>query len=550
MALITHSDGSEKTEKQQQSFTGSSAGAPSGPGSYAAEEQFATESTSSLFRMLSRLESPSGLTDAAMEYVNNLEKLVAAKARGRKPSPLDVNITRLTSPLGVTVFEYQNWAIPVMLHDALNSPENEPDSVALQEIMNNYLARRSSTEPLSLMCSATVIPEDYAKVEVMACSIVNALAVVSGMDGTLNTQLLSGNQFILDSRMGSVQQFYAQNCPHGVPARNEFGLLLSVLPANQDRSKRRGGRNNYFNSYQTNPIPLGCITGYVEMVNSEQQGKMGPLFTPLIHISDIISPVMSLQTAILMICLFSEVTTRGRLYMRQFDQYNKNLPNLGSLISNESQTPPTLEFLESPARRDWFMTNFTTDPAVVLDVVDGRFRIPGLELFAMTDMNKVLLNEFSKLVDTPLALDQVANPLYTDYIGVVPDGTTLIDSRYIDYMKLMVNYAAESTKFGSLQHRYTTDDPHTRLQLLQQAAPIKVLYNCVTVELRPSLLGQVQQILRNNMTIVQGAMGGQVSIPLGQMVADWAAYSKGSVGFGAAPTVGTTSFTNNIYNWR
>jgi len=503
--------------------------------------------------LLTLSEAPTGLSEQGKEYVKTLDARIKAMAAEHK---LDVTSTQLASPAGIVLYECNNLIYPVIMHEAINLPSDTPDTAILRDAILTYRNRRPGA-PTTRQISSTVIhPSDYNRVEIMACTIMNTF-IYADQANSLTAEGLGGIKLSLDTSMSKVAELLNRWSPKTIPARAEFGITLSIVPNNyRPGSNRQVG---FFEQYQSEMRDVAVATGYVEFLDFQKTHPVSgaKMYAPIVHISDIVSQIPSLQMTMVMICLFADLTfNNDAFWQSQFMQFSKDQPNIGNLLTDMSQQPAVPEFVENPARLNWFLNSFLAPPVLVVDIVDGMPRAPGIELFSMPDQSPHLVAEFEKLVGATLIPQGLATRvLYNEFLGIVPVGKDgkLADSRNLDYLTLMVNFNHEPNRVNPfLQRHEGPDSSKMRVQALQQFYPaLQIMYNSSVICPNPDLLRQVQAILRDHVTIISSIAGNPATINLSSVVQEWDAYSRNRASFGANMGVGqpSTSFVKSLYSW-
>lgn len=551
MALSMNNEFGDDQTQSQQTFAGTS-----GPGSAGGQNEAFSGSEKpygpSLINLISQAEAPASLTESGRAYVEALEKLVRQKASSRN---LNIKITRLdTLAVPSILFECNGQVIPVLVpgpNSGLN--EDTPPMVALRDIMNVYW-ERNKPERAKTTSAVSIDDNSYGPgyVEAMACGIINIFHT-NTIAQQIDLTALKQQRLHIDTSLSAVTQYFQAWSPHAVMPRTEFGFVLSAVPQNYNPNNK-ASKGSFYDSMVSGLIPLAAVSGYVELINENRTSQAGtPLFTPVVHISEVSTQIPSLRMLELLICIFSNLSVSRRFWQRQFENFAENEPNIGNMIFDGTKTPPEPYRVSSLIELDAFLRNSISDPCIVMDVVDGRFRIPGIEMFAMQDKQQLLLTELGGLINTELPKSQVSAALWSEYIGVFADNNAIpTDSRYLDYLRLMVNNKHQSPAVLPFATRIPDADPKARVQALRNFYPtLRVTNNCTTVTFNPALLKFIQDIIAPAISVSSTMADGQSSVNLSEWTNRWRAYGTAATfGTAAAPGgFGMTSFQSGVYNW-
>lgn len=445
-----------------------------------------------------RFDTPSSLTEEAKQYLNRLIAIVHEK---------DGAITTMnifTDMLEATVFidSSKSWARPIIF----TNPMYLTSEVPIAESIPALIEKLKTQTRYKVLESIIVTPEDYLKVDNMARIITNGFIITSGLVGTDITMAhISGMECTVSTNMHRVRAFMDMHSPHGVRARDDIGFV--VYAQRPEEKKRRYGMNEQ----PVNPRGIIGVTGFTEFIpaGSGFMVQNNMKFIPIIRITEIIStvPHKNLLPLIMLIATEKFIVQMG--YLKAFQDYTKDRPNIGALIPDNDGNPWHAKDVN--ARND-FISNCLLPPYLAIDVVEGRSRIPGIDKLIYNP--GACVKEASIFFGTPAS--SMTNPvqkIWPEYLGFFHDGTGIRDGRFIDYLRLAVDFK----DIGRIREFLIKKDlPQARVNEIINIGynEYKPVYKCLTAVLHSQYLSEMSRALMGcptklNLTYEQddGGMG-------------------------------------------
>jgi len=238
--------------------------------------------------------------------------------------------------------------------------------------------------------------------------------------------------------------------PHGIPARCDIGLVCY---------RTYGSQRHQSQKYQAKKS-LFAVSAYTEFVpDSYASGK--PILTPLIHITDIVTSIPMAGIIPLVQAVCAEVFCAYRHWQSPYMKIQKGLVNIGNLIIDPKTNKP--KAITNEKELMYMFNEHFSAPALVMDITEGRARIPSITMFANTSMYRTLSNIFKKFFcvthNDPLEIigkNPSQSIIGTSNVSNIIKESDYIDSRYIDYLN-MVNALGYDDRVSQLFMKYVLD---------------------------------------------------------------------------------------------
>jgi hypothetical protein len=500
-----------------------------------------------LSELLSTVGSLSPLSKRGHEY---FEAIKAAMLKPENQRVLPINITTLNSPQDALALECDGKVVILIPKEVLPSNTNDvfPSSVAFQSAVNSYFSISGKTDH-KILEIILVIPEDYEYVEKMIRGLLNIFQVVHNPKfGSFNIQSMRSSKFAISTNYKDVADFLDRTYPHKCIPRNDFGFVLYELSNN--RSEREIYQNMESSVVRT---PIACVTGYVEpmQINQQYQGGMTK-FLPLVHITNIQSLIPDIRLCAALIPLASDIFLKGGLWRTQFEQYSKDAPNIGALFRNRETGQP--DFVENYTRLQEVLNTFFEPPALAIDVVDGVYRIPGIEKFsipnASAEVNKLF---FDFIGQTPTVAEQsivFATPRFQEFIGTVMYKSKIGDSRWCDYLNTIVHHSSELGYVAGMLQR--SIDPKVRVEQIRRFyGSFEVLFSNMVCEISLQAIMAMQEAVRSCVQIITSTLTPNANVvDLSSFLQQGHMFAQGNpytLGWGQNNTINYGNPIANIY---
>lgn len=416
--------------------------------SYQSHEQAPTQtkrSVDTIFNIAEQSAFLNSLSKEGEKYIAELKQSLKVLLENARVNA-KIDVVPLNSPQGVyvAIFDHKIYAIVMEENTVLNGGDtfrNANNSVtahlvkAIQDsIMKQYpghtfygymIVDRSSYDRAGILAS-------YLFSILIRWNEFNERSTIESM-----TKDVMGNEgtlifdFSYDTGLNSKQNEYYRYAerldPHGVHARADVGINVYI----RVKDRVNPGAFNVQNKVK-HLCSIGLYTTFVYMTAPDGTVKA----IPIVHISEILSPIISPNMIWLALAVaHNEVYGPNHVWMKQFQLGMK--PNLGNLF-NDAQTGEPVE-LKSIEELSNFCNKQLSGPLLVLDVVEGRSRIPGIEFFSVEDNSQTetvrgFINRFAG------NRNPYTGPLQCKLIEQTFAGRTHLgndeykDTRYLDYL--------------------------------------------------------------------------------------------------------------------
>lgn len=491
---------------------------------------------------------PMSMSEGATKYIDALKKYYAEH---QNPEFRSIRVTSLPQLPGVFMVEYNSRVAPLIMHEVVGMQlsDNSPDTVVMQQATSVYAryVLNNINAQFTLLPAVVVHPSDYRKVEIMGSVLSMALANIAGQESIAST-VLRNEPLIISINQNEVMPFIERLSPHGIPGRHDIGFKLSLAPQNMNYQSKQ----EIFANWKNEVEDIAAVTAYTEIVTGPVDPMTGiPKFVPVIHITDVVSRIQDIRMYVILVSLAAEIFVRQGLWEHQFTRFKKDEPNLGSLV-NDPNTKD-LMFIDSAPALKSFIYTYMTPPVMVVDTLDGRWRIPETELTVLSasaefnDLKRqALASCFSDLCSS-LSLDQANNlmpfiPYAFENTGLASIGGELMDTREIDYLRLATNWKSEVGTAALLMQRAFGAKPSERFDLQKRFYSDAVaLYNNNIIRVDLTAIGAIQAEIARNITLDRTSWSpSMANIDLTGAIADTRKFLSGPGGLG----VNGGAFTN------
>lgn len=448
------------------------------------------------------LKNSVSATAFSEEGTNYVKKLLERLNARKNILPADLQVINLSYPPESLAFVCLGKAI-ILIFSETNSQHVDRPVFELSEEAIRTLQRTCGGK-VEVRNTIVVAPQDYARADQMSVEIVGELQGVldrSIIDASLESFRNSDLTIVTDRNW--CDNYLATHDPHGVKDRDS--LIMAVCVSN------RRNRNNMYDS-QGNPIQtnedlqtLAVISGYVDFMITNQLNitRTGYLYMPVVHISRIVSSVQNEKFILLYISVAIERWITNGGWRAQFDDIGNFSPNIGNLTTDPATAAP--KAVTNATERDQFINENCTAPLPVIDVVNGRARIPSLERYAMPEIwSQAILASCNSFLQGRGAVPNVqpTSVIYTDYTGNFQSANTSSyqDSRWIDYLNVMI-HSKDPNRCAKLLVKQP--DPLSEFRVIKEYGPeVNPLYLRQVVCIVPEVSSCLASAIRNAVNIV------------------------------------------------
>ena len=411
--------------------------------------------------MVRRYSNEGILDAAASDYLQNVRKVLEDPAH-----TLQIKTTKLSD--NTFAFSSGKYSVVMMIDTALSAQYGELiREVSLNEASRAF--RESFGKEQHLINIICINKFSYNKYPQAAAYITRTLSakVDKGVANFTVSDFTS--QFVLniDTDTVTVRNFMEQHSPNAVSC-NSFGFVANL----GQQSQARPGQTQNLDNVQ----PFFGVTSYVEFIREPAMPGTPVKFTPVIHITEIVSVIPTAEILSMAIPIAAEVFITNGLWKQPFINLNdKNGINIGNLIMDANKKPwratSELELVE-------FFQKHIGAPLLCLDIIGGTASIPGIQKFAKDQFHASLVSDLSRFLETDPHQFQmpIAKTIFSEVTGIAEvsrdlSPTGLIDSRELNYLfavaKIGHNQSVEKLK-------YRFPDPGSRMENIRESMGIPV----------------------------------------------------------------------------
>jgi len=442
------------------------------------------------------------------EYLSKLRKILEDPA-----CKIKISCRRLEN--GAFAFNSQNAGIVLIFSNSFDFNVN--DIISMKKIEKTSDNFKRDFPNLKLINIIVVNEIDFDKYVQMAAHITNVLQSVSPVYSGVSEMKISDlrqYKIIIDTDANSVKDFYRKNYPHTTIPRCDIGFKVSI--GIKKNSYMGGGGYDSFDSVQ----PLFAVAGYTDFIEENVMPGSPLKFTPIVHISDVLSVIPSAKMFSMALPIAAEIFIGNGLWKAQYFNPAKGSANIGNLILDSKTNKPWSP--KSQNEITGFFNQYINPPFITMDIAEGKARIPGIEKLLLNNVeeNSKIIKEMAEFLEVkPDQIPQnIANVSYAEIIGYVTvekeisqDG--IIDSRYFDYLNL-VKWLGYQQKFEAFKFRYV--DPLKRADAISEIAnftkthiSFTVMIDSMFAKATGTRIGQMLSFYNPSMNVIPTVSFGQ-----------------------------------------
>jgi hypothetical protein len=451
--------------------------------------------TSSLADFAKFYDAPSGISEAGRQFLNDMsEDLHNGVKNSRTPFWNNIEIVQLSQPNDTHAVICNNRAVIYIMAES-NINNNDYPVIHSEKLAVEDLHRiKPEVVVLQVIC---ISPDDYIRAKDFAAATRN-LFVAAFNTNKINIQNLINTSISISDNPRDYELAYSRLCPHAVPLRHDLTATIyiqSKQPWQQNvNNMMQPEKNQYWlAAEQQARVPLAVIGGYVEYVRNNALLSGDIRYIPVIHITEINSSIVADE----MLPIFLILGVKRFLLSNIWESYYRsnsidvhgNRVNIGYLFPDGNGGRCDIKTDESfnQTMRAQF------DPAqVVLDVVEGRFKLPGMWKLASNDpvVAQSLINDYMQFFNNAIAPYSGGQPYCisdSQYRGFYMYGNKVLDTAYIDYMAEYARHPEDVMKCEKLLLRKA--NPMLAIADQKQFEPdLKLLYRADVIALNPNFV--------------------------------------------------------------
>lgn len=235
---------------------------------------------------------------------------------------------------------------------------------------------------------------------------------------------------------------------HGVAPYHMYGCTVDICMDSRAKDRRRYDIKE--DDLEWSPLfTIGAITEILDYPDEDRPN------IPVITITGYEGTFLSVKMLPLVLAVAYEIFISQGLWLEPFKNYGEKGRNLGQLYPDENGQPSRIK---SRADMKEFLRNFVGDPILAIDVQHGHFTFPGFDILADGSLTR-LRKELEDLTNGELIdlVDPVVEQ-FEYYTGTVADGDQIVDSRSIDYFRIVDQHMDDRLRSRFLNYPQQADD--------------------------------------------------------------------------------------------
>jgi hypothetical protein len=452
-------------------------------------------------RFLNMLGSTMVIDEGANTFINRIEQtLTDPKLR---PIGGGIKIQQLRNPGGCFVVTAGKFGIILIMAAMVQGEYPKLAVAAEREAAQCFPLQFPDTELVDVI---VVSQADYAKVNVFSrylYAVLDACVHNKNADITNNLLRQNGNIFTISDNAIDFENFMNSYDPHGVPLRHDLTLTLYVSNRDQPVQQVRTEVDKAYGIHNFGRREVAAVSGYVEFVRDINSTTYR--FLPVIHISDIKAAIPVFGLGLVMIYLAEKRWIKEGMWKEMYRRHIAANPtgkvvNIGALVPGDlSQTGETTRFLvKNDFEFNQFVSVALAHPQLVVDVNEGRAKIPGFEKFFGSNIShSAIVEDFNRFYGKPV-LKEGMKPC--DRMDIFWRGTyqyagRLCDTQHIDFLNEFDRHPTDAAALENLCYKY--DSPELRYeQQSKWEKDIVNLYLTQVVSINPEILVMVHNDMR------------------------------------------------------
>lgn len=459
----------------------------------------AAPDVSSLADFAKLYDAPSGISDAGRQFLTDLsEDLTNSVKNSRSAFWNGIRIIQLSQPNDTHAVVCNGHAVIFIMAES-NISSNDYPVIHSERLAVDAL---HTTDPAVIVLQVIVIsPDDYTRGKEFASATRN-LFVAAFNKNKITVANLANTMISISDNPKDYELAYAKLCPHAVPLRHDLTCTIYIQSkqpwqqGNMGNMMMQPEQNGYWlAAEQQARIPLAVIGGHTEMVRNNALLNGDIRILPIIHIDDINSSIVADEMLPVFIMLavkrFLLSSTWENYYRSNSIDAHGNRVNIGYLFPDGNGGRCEIKTDESFTQT--IRAQF--DPAqVVLDVVEGRFKLPGMWKLASNEpavMKSVIDDYVAFFKGSNIMPYSAPNPYFisdVQYRGFYMYGSKTLDTAHIDYMAEYARHPEDVMKCEKLLLRKA--NPLLAVADQKQFEPdMKLLYRTDVMALNPDFIG-------------------------------------------------------------
>lgn len=320
------------------------------------------------------------------------------------------------------------------------SPSSERIADAIQE------ARRVIPGEVHVVTALLYHERDMYLAMNMANHIVTVLNTYSNPEirNVGVEQLTADLDWVVDPSVIAAEEFVASQMPTKIRPPADFGFVFGVRRnrGRNDYGRYRDGRDDVDNVER-----LIGVTAYTEFLGPWKDRDGTYKFQPVIHGAITASPLMLPIVENLALAWLVQQGIMDRGWEQSFKRFTSdNGQNIGTLIKDPEDRTKLFRVKNMDQFDDMMRLNFF-EPMLVMDVMDGYYRIPSRLCYANrgTNDSNLVVADAARFFDVgvPDLDNEPSRVIAKEYVGTYGEGEHLTDSRKFTYLEMAKRGAPE-----------------------------------------------------------------------------------------------------------
>lgn len=256
-------------------------------------------------------------------------------------------------------------------------------------------------------------PADYPLVTKMAQHLARTFVTMARPQAyRMTLKQLTFDSYTVTTNLENVRSILATYTPTAGLPPVEFGLAIYSKPTVKHPQRLLAAVGGYTRFHSSTP-------------NGEEAPAIGITRTPIVTITQIVTPTPSVDMGIFAISLAAQNFVLNGGWMKQFRDQSKERPDIGNLAFSSADDPAI-------ASLEMFVASKLNPPRLAIDIVDGMPRLAGLERISVNDINEDVAS-FLGLESSQVTPDITNSRSYVQFIGELEDGS---DTRSQTFLEL------------------------------------------------------------------------------------------------------------------
>lgn len=414
--------------------------------------------------IFNRFKTASRVSTEGAEFIRKLTEELTDPVK----SSMGIQVKSLSQPNSTLCISCNGHAILMLFSEAC-TPQQNMATISLEDTAAKCMA--DVLPELKLLSVIVVTPNEYKNLDRWVQDIINTfIGATTDAADELTNALLKNAIFTYSDDKVEYENAVRILSPHEIPLRHDGCLTIYYNDPKNNKNAQQDDRYQFFQDADTGKQLFGTVSYYREFVRDGSTNVYK--FLPLVHISDINCVIKSPKVIpIFLAIVHKKVILNSQLYSSTLSSImggavNGSQATLGCLIPDSND--PTGRFvIDSREKLDQFYTQALYPEQLVLDVNEGRSKIPGIELFADQTKNAEVVNSINQFLGSNVLNNAEApcTKMESIYRGTFNVGNMVFDTQFIDFISEYSRRPTEATRLEKLQFK--------RLDPTQKTADLK-----------------------------------------------------------------------------